>query len=137
MCSPLAHYQTVFDSLWLPKPNLRLMDYLGHILEAISQIQNYCEDIDEVSFLTNWMIQDAVIRNFEIIGEASKNIERLAPEFVAAHPELPLAFAYDMRNLLAHGYYKVDVTVVWKTIERDLPYLQQQVTMAMRNLWIH
>jgi uncharacterized protein with HEPN domain len=80
------------------------------------------------------MIQDAVIRNFEIIGEASKNVERVAPEFVAAHPDLPLAFAYDMRNLLAHGYYKVDVAVVWKTIERDLPYLHQQVTMAMRNL---
>ena len=80
------------------------------------------------------MIQDAVIRNFEIIGEASKNVERVAPEFVAAHPELPLAFAYDMRNLLAHGCYKVDVAVVWKTIERDLPFLQQQVTMAMRNL---
>ena len=80
------------------------------------------------------MIQDAVIRNFEIIGEASKNVERVAPEFVSAHPDLPLAFAYDMRNLLAHGYYKVDVAVVWKTIERDLPYLQQQVTMAMRNL---
>jgi uncharacterized protein with HEPN domain len=113
---------------------LRLRDYLGHILEAISQIHKYCEDIDEVSFLSNRMIQDAVIRNFEIIGEASKNIERVAPEFVAAHPELPLAFAYDMRNLLAHGYYKVDVTVVWKTIEKDLPYLQQQVTIAMRNL---
>jgi uncharacterized protein with HEPN domain len=113
---------------------LRLGDYLGHILEAISQIQNYCEDIDEVTFLKNRMIQDAVIRNFEIIGEASKNVERVAPEFVSAHPDLPLAFAYDMRNLLAHGYYKVDVAVVWKTIERDLPYLQQQVTMAMRNL---
>jgi uncharacterized protein with HEPN domain len=113
---------------------LRLRDYLGHILEAISQIQNYCEDIDEVTFLKNRMIQDAVIRNFEIIGEASKNVERVAPEFVAAHPDLPLAFAYDMRNLLAHGYYKVDVAVVWKTIERDLPYLHQQVTMAMRNL---
>ena len=75
-----------------------------------------------------------MIRNFEIIGEASKNVERVAPEFVAAHPELPLAFAYDMRNLLAHGYYKVDVAVVWKTIERDLPFLQQQVTMAIRNL---
>ena len=74
------------------------------------------------------------LRNFEIIGEASKNIERLAPEFVAAHPDLPLAFAYDMRNFLAHGYYKVDVGVVWKTIERDLPYLQQQVTIALRNL---
>ena len=80
------------------------------------------------------MIQDAVIRNFEIIGDASKNVERVAPEFIATHPELPLAFAYDMRNLLAHGYYKVDVAVVWKTIERDLPFLQQQVTMAMRNL---
>jgi len=113
---------------------LRLGDYLGHILEAISQIQNYCEDLDEVSFLTNRMIQDAVIRNFEIIGEASKNVERVAPEFVAAHPDLPLAFAYDMRNLLAHGYYKVDVGVVWKTIERDLPFLQQQVTIALRNL---
>ena len=44
---------------------LRLGDYLGHILEAISQIQNYCEDIDEVTFLKNRMIQDAVIRNFE------------------------------------------------------------------------
>ncbi len=113
---------------------LRLGDYLGHILEAISQIQNYCEDLDEVTFLKNRMIQDAVIRNFEIIGEASKNVERVAPEFVAAHPDLPLAFAYDMRNLLAHGYYKVDVAVVWKTIERDLPFLQQQVTMAMRKL---
>ena len=113
---------------------LRLRDYLGHILEAVSQIHKYCEDIDEVSFLANRMIQDAVIRNFEIIGEASKNIERVAPEFVAAHPELPLAFAYDMRNLLAHGYYKVDVTVVWITIEKDLPYLQQQVTSAIRNL---
>ena len=80
------------------------------------------------------MIQDAVIRNFEIIGDASKNVERVAPEFVAAHPDLPLAFAYDMRNLLAHGYYKVDVAVVWKTIERDLPFLHQQVTMAMRKL---
>ena len=113
---------------------LRLGDYLGHILEAISQIQNYCEDLDEVTFLKNRMIQDAVIRNFEIIGEASKNVERVAPEFVAAHPDLPLAFAYDMRNLLAHGYYKVDVAVVWKTIERDLPFLQQQVTLAIRNL---
>ena len=113
---------------------LRLGDYLGHILEAISQIQNYCEDLDEVTFLKNRMIQDAVIRNFEIIGDASKNVERVAPEFVAAHPDLPLAFAYDMRNLLAHGYYKVDVAVVWKTIERDLPFLQQQVTMATRKL---
>jgi uncharacterized protein with HEPN domain len=113
---------------------LRLNDYLGHILEAVSRIHEYLEDVDEVGFLSNHLVQDAVIRNFEIIGEASKNIERVAPEFVAAHPELPLSFAYDMRNILAHGYYKVDLGVVWKTIERDLPYLKEQVSSAVKAL---
>ena len=61
-----------------------------------------------------------------LIGEASKNIERVAPEFVDVHSEVPLAFAYDMRNLLSHGYYKVDVTVVWKTIEKGLPDLKSK-----------
>lgn len=111
---------------------LRLPDYLEHIVEAIGRIHAYCENLDKYAFLSNPLVQDAVIRNFEIIGEASRNIERVAPEFVAAHPELPLAFAYDMRNILAHGYYKVDLVVVWKTIERDLPYLQEQVLLAMK-----
>jgi uncharacterized protein with HEPN domain len=113
---------------------LRLSDYLGHILEAIARIHEYLEDVDEVGFLSNRLIQDAVIRNFEIIGEASKNVERVAPDFLAAHPELPLSFAYDMRNILAHGYYKVDLSVVWKTVERDLPYLREQVLSAIKDL---
>ena len=113
---------------------LRLSDYLGHILEAITRIHEYLVDLDEVGFLSKTLVQDAVIRNFEIIGEASKNVERVAPAFVAAHPELPLSFAYDMRNMLAHGYYKVDLGVVWKTIERDLPYLQEQVQLAIKDL---
>jgi uncharacterized protein with HEPN domain len=66
-------------------------------------------------------MQDAVIRNLEIIGEASRNIERKHPDFTAAHPELPLSFAYEMRNALAHGYFKVDLAIVWKTVETDLP----------------
>lgn len=59
----------------------RLTDYLGHIREAIERIDRYVEDIDEVVFLQNEMAQDAVIRNFEIIGEASHNIEQHHPEF--------------------------------------------------------
>ena len=51
---------------------LRLADYLGHILESISHIQNYCEDIDEVSFLKNRMVQDAVIRNFKLLERPVK-----------------------------------------------------------------
>ena len=114
--------------------SLRLRDYLGHILEAISRINEYLEDMDEVGFLANKLVQDAVIRNFEIIGEASRNVERVAPDFVSAHPELPLSFAYDMRNILAHGYYKVDLGVVWRTVERDLPYLHAQVSLAVTEL---
>ncbi len=110
---------------------LRLSDYLGHINEAITRILSYCKDMDEAGFLSNAMVQDAVIRNFEIIGEASRNIERVAPQFVENHPELPLAYAYEMRNVLAHGYYKVDLALVWTTIKRDLPKLQTQVALAL------
>ena len=113
---------------------LRLIDYLGHIVEAIDRINKYCQDLDEPSFLSNEMVQDAVVRNFEIIGEASKNVERVAPDFISTHQELPFAFAYDMRNVLAHGYYKVDLGVVWKTIEKDLPYLREQVALAIKDL---
>jgi uncharacterized protein with HEPN domain len=112
----------------------RLTDYLGHILEAIVRIHGYVEDIDEVSFLENSMIQDAVIRNLEIIGEASRNIENHFPEFSANHPELPLAFAYQMRNALAHGYFKVDMEIVWKTIQKDLPDLYAQVHEVLLSL---
>ena len=99
----------------------RLADYLAHILEAIERIENYVSDMDEVTFLDNKLVQDAVIRNFEIIGEASHNIEKHFPDFVATHPELPLASAYQMRNAIAHGYFKVDFEIVWKTIHSELP----------------
>lgn len=105
----------------------RLQDYLKHILIGIKRIQEYCSDIDEIGFLKSQLIQDAVIRNFEIIGGASKNIERLFPDFAAAHPELPLMIAYEMRNALAHGYFKVDLPIVWKTIEINLPILEGQL----------
>lgn len=86
----------------------RLADYLAHILEAIERIDRYTEDMGEAAFMENQMAQDAVIRNFEIIGEASHKIETNYRDFAAAHPELPLAFAYQMRNAVAHGYFKVD-----------------------------
>lgn len=87
----------------------RLADYLSHILEAIERIGRYTEDMDEVAFLKIDLVQDAVIRNFEIIGEASNNIEKHYPQFAANYPELPLASAYQMRNAVAHGYFNVDL----------------------------
>jgi uncharacterized protein with HEPN domain len=112
----------------------RLLDYLKHILEAIQRIDRYTAELVELTFLEDELVQDAVIRNFEIIGEASHNIERHYPDFAAEHPELPLAFAYEMRNALAHGYFKVDLEIVWKTIQRNLPELGEQVAMLLNLL---
>ena len=112
----------------------RLNDYLAHILEAIERIARYTVDMDESAFLNDQLVQDAVIRNFEIIGEASNNIEKHYPEFTAAHPELPLSSAYEMRNAVAHGYFKVDFAIVWKTLRNDLPGLHERIqeVRAMR-----
>lgn len=110
----------------------RLLDYLEHILQAVERIQHYTEDLDDVTFLQEEMTQDAVIRNLEVIGEASRNIERHFPEFAKTHPELPLASAYEMRNALAHGYFSVDLGIVWKTIENDRPKLSEQAQPLLR-----
>ena len=107
---------------------LRVPDYLGHILEAIQRIHYYVEDMTEVVFLDDIKTQDAVIRNFEIIGEACRNIEFHHPGFTADHPEVPWGFAYEMRNALAHGYFKVDLEIVWNTIHSDLPRLAEQIS---------
>ena len=112
----------------------RLPDYLAHILEAIGRIDRYTGDMDEVAFMNNQLVQDAVIRNLEIIGEASNNIEKHCTEFAATHPELPLAFACQMRNAVAHGYFKVDFEIVWKTIHRDLPALHSQIQDAQASV---
>ena len=87
----------------------RLAEYLGHIVAAVERIERYTSALDAATFLDNEMAQDAVIRNLEVIGEASRNIERADPAFAQAHPELPLRVAYEMRNALAHGYFTVDL----------------------------
>ena len=112
----------------------RLGDYLNHMLQAIDRIMRYVDDVQERAFLTDTLIQDAVIRNFEIIGEASRNIEQRYPDFTAAHPDLPLLAAYEMRNVLAHGYFKVDLEIVWKTIQNDLPALRQHLAALITEL---
>jgi uncharacterized protein with HEPN domain len=104
-----------------------LVEYLAHITHAINRINEYVDDMDEVAFLSNSLVQDAVVRNIEVIGEASRNICKHFPVFVEANPQIPFSLAYEMRNSLAHGYFKIDYEIVWRTIERDLPELQQVI----------
>ena len=104
----------------------RVVEYLGHIRFAIERIDRYVEDIDEVSFLKDELVQDAVIRNLEIIGEACRNILRIDPQFASKHIDFPIAKAIGMRNALALGYFKIEFDVVWRTIQEDLGDLHQR-----------
>ena len=110
---------------------LRLPEYLGHIVQAIERVQRYVAGMTETRFLQDEKTQDAVIRNFEVIDEASNNIKKYHPDFVSQHPEVLLNFAYEMRNALAHGYFKIDFKVVWTTIHADLPGLRTQISALM------
>ena len=109
----------------------RVPDYLEHIRDAIERIFDYVEDLDEAAFARSELVQDAVIRNLEVIGEASRNIEHADPDFVAQHPEMGFANARAMRNALSHGYYKIDLKMVWDTLENDLRNLHAQVVAAL------
>jgi len=106
---------------------LRVMDYLSHIVEAIDRIHRYVEDVTELTFLEDEKTQDAVVRNFEILGEAAHNIEQFHPAFAQANADVPWLLMYTMRKRVAHGYFKVDYELVWKTIHADLPELRGQV----------
>lgn len=116
------------------RDELALIDYLEHIQQAIGRIQRYIADIDHAAFLENEEKQDAVIRNLEVIGEAAGKILRYFPDFAASYPSFPLKEAYGTRNVLAHGYFKLDLDVVWKTVERDLPELDGRVGEALQAL---
>lgn len=112
----------------------RVADYLLHMLDAIERITIYTAGMDENVFLRSKLVQDAVIRNFEVIGEASHNIEKYNPDFAALHPDIPLSSAYQMRNALSHGYFNIDYEMVWKTICSDLPGLTEKIISARTNI---
>jgi len=110
---------------------LRVRDYLEHIAQAIANIEEYTAGMDEARYLADRKTQDAVIRNFEVIGEACNNVAKHHANFAASQPEIPWNFAYEMRNALAHGYFKIDHGIVWRTIKTDLPTLAKAVDTAM------
>lgn len=94
--------------------------YLAHILERAERIDAYVRD-GEAAFMRDTKTQDAVIRNFEVIGEAAK---RVPPEYRAAHPSIPWQLMAGFRDVLIHGYEGVDLGRVWITATRDLPLVQ-------------
>jgi uncharacterized protein with HEPN domain len=103
-------------------------DYLRHILDAIIQIKEYVGDSSFEQFEQNRLVQDAVIRQLAIIGEAARLVSSSLKE---TYPEVPWADIVGMRNILIHNYLEVDIREVWQTIQQDLPILQKQVARIL------
>jgi len=72
-------------------------------------------------------VQDAVVRNLEIIGEAVNKIQSQAPDILKQHPQVPWVKMRAMRNVVIHQYFFVDLEAVWTTVKDDLPPLRQQI----------
>jgi uncharacterized protein with HEPN domain len=112
----------------------RVLDYLGHILQAIASIDEYTAGMNEAAYVGDKKTQDAVVRNFEVVGEACNNIAKHHPLFAKEHSDVPWSVAYEMRNSLSHGYFMVDHGIVWRTIHVDLPALRQMIEKLVTSL---
>jgi uncharacterized protein with HEPN domain len=101
------------------------------MLDAVNQIETYTRGKSASDFLSDRLLQDGVVRNVEILGEASRNLLGAFPDATAKFPCIPFTAIYAMRNQLSHGYFVIDLDVVWKVIERDIPGLRKELEAAI------
>lgn len=102
--------------------------YLEHIRECIERIEAYTQS-GQIQFMESTLIQDAVIRNFEIIGEAVKQI---SDETLDKIPEIPWRRIAGFRDVLIHGYMGIEMEEVWRVVEKNLPELKEAVEYLLR-----
>jgi uncharacterized protein with HEPN domain len=101
--------------------------YLAHILECADRIERYLGQ-DREAFLRDTMVQDAVIRNFEVIGEAAK---RIPEQFRVVHAAIPWRLMAGFRAVLIHDYEGVDLERVWRIAKEDLPAVKTAITQIL------
>ncbi len=104
--------------------------YIRHILESITLIDQYTDKLSFEEFEKDRKTIDAVIRNFEIIGEASN---KLPEEFRNKYPEVPWRSIIGLRNVLIHDYLGVDIKAVWGNLKQELPHLKEQMKAILES----
>ncbi len=105
--------------------------FLADILEAIRRIESYVTGITFQEFLVDTKTQDAVIRNLEIIGEATKN---LSGSLQTAHPEIPWKNMARIRDRLIHHYFGISVEIVWQVASDELPKVAPEIEKILSEL---
>ena len=101
--------------------------YIEDMLTSMQRIEEYIGEMEFREFKMNYLVVDAIIRNFEIIGEASKNVP---PEIKDKYPEIPWKKMYGLRNLIAHEYFGIDYEMIWQISKNSLP----QNSIDLRNI---
>jgi uncharacterized protein with HEPN domain len=105
--------------------------FIEDIITAMNKIQIYTKDMNYETFVENEIVLDAVIRNLEIIGEASKNI----PENIRSkYPEIPWNRMIGLRNIAIHEYFGIDTTIIWKIITENLPATKPLIIKLLKSL---
>jgi uncharacterized protein with HEPN domain len=105
----------------------RLPDYIDHIQQAAADVCSFVEGLGKDDFLADKRTQQAVIMSLIIIGEAATKVMERYAAFTQTHPEVPWRNMRGMRNRMAHGYFDIDLNVVWETAQEWLPELLKQL----------
>lgn len=93
-------------------------------MESIERLETYIKGVSKEKFMKESLIQDAIIRKIEVIGEASKFISK---ETKDKNPKIPWKDVVGMRDKLIHAYFGVDLDAVWKTVKKDIPSLKKEI----------
>jgi uncharacterized protein with HEPN domain len=105
----------------------RLDELLGHFRLAAQDGRDFVNNPSRETFLTDRRTQSAVVMRLVVVGEAAGKIMDRFPDFVADHPEVPWRSMRGMRNRIAHGYFDIDLDLVWETTQTALPALLDQL----------
>jgi uncharacterized protein with HEPN domain len=111
----------------------RLPDYLGHMLDAARQACSYVEGLSKEGFLADKRTQQAVFLNIVIIGEAAAKLLQNYADFLDQHPDIPWRNMKGMRNRIAHGYFDINLDVVWETVQTALPQLLERLPAVRKD----